>query len=33
MESAGWWPATSYHSHPRGPETLSPTDIAHAFYP
>jgi proteasome lid subunit RPN8/RPN11 len=33
MESADWRPAISYHSHPRGPETLSPTDIAHTIYP
>ena len=33
FEDAGLELAAIYHSHPRGPETPSPTDIAHAFYP
>jgi [CysO sulfur-carrier protein]-S-L-cysteine hydrolase len=33
FEDAGLILAAIYHSHPHGPETPSPTDIAHAFYP
>ena len=33
FEDAGLELVAIYHSHPRGPETPSPTDIAHAFYP
>jgi proteasome lid subunit RPN8/RPN11 len=33
LEDAGLELAAIYHSHPHGPETPSPTDIAHAFYP
>ncbi len=33
FEDAGLELVAIYHSHPRGPETPSPSDIAHAFYP
>lgn len=33
LEAAGWQIFAIYHSHPQGPETPSPTDIALAFYP
>lgn len=33
LEACGWQLAAIYHSHPQGPETPSPTDIALAFYP
>ena len=33
FEDAGLELTAIYHSHPHGPETPSPTDIAHAFYP
>jgi proteasome lid subunit RPN8/RPN11 len=33
FEDAGLELIAIYHSHPRSPETPSPTDIAHAFYP
>ena len=33
FEDAGLKLAAIYHSHPRGPETPSPTDIACAIYP
>jgi [CysO sulfur-carrier protein]-S-L-cysteine hydrolase len=33
FDDAGLELAAIYHSHPRGPETPSPTDIALAFYP
>jgi [CysO sulfur-carrier protein]-S-L-cysteine hydrolase len=33
FEDAGLELVAIYHSHPRGPETPSPTDIAYAFYP
>jgi proteasome lid subunit RPN8/RPN11 len=33
FEDAGLELAAIYHSHPRGPETPSPTDIAHAYHP
>jgi len=33
FEDAGLVLAAIYHSHPRGPETPSPTDVERAFYP
>jgi proteasome lid subunit RPN8/RPN11 len=33
FEETGLSLAAIYHSHPLGPETPSPTDIARAFYP
>jgi proteasome lid subunit RPN8/RPN11 len=35
MEARGWRPdpVAIYHSHPRGPETPSETDVAESFYP
>jgi proteasome lid subunit RPN8/RPN11 len=33
FEDAGLELIAIYHSHPRGPETPSSTDIAYAFYP
>ena len=33
FEDAGLELVAIYHSHPHGPETPSPTDIAQAFYP
>ena len=33
FEDAGLELAAIYHSHPHGPKTPSPTDIARAFYP
>jgi proteasome lid subunit RPN8/RPN11 len=35
MEDRGWGihPLGIYHSHPHGPETPSPTDIAESHYP
>jgi [CysO sulfur-carrier protein]-S-L-cysteine hydrolase len=33
IEENGWDLLAIYHSHPRGPATLSPSDIAEAFYP
>jgi proteasome lid subunit RPN8/RPN11 len=33
FEDAGLELVAIYHSHPRGPETPSPTDVALAFYP
>jgi proteasome lid subunit RPN8/RPN11 len=33
FEDAGLELTAIYHSHPRGPETPSPTDVALAFYP
>jgi proteasome lid subunit RPN8/RPN11 len=33
FEDAGLTLVAIYHSHPHGPETPSPTDIAQAFYP
>ena len=32
FEDAGLELVAIYHSHPRGPEIPSPTDIAHAYY-
>lgn len=33
IEKRGWEMLAIYHSHPKGPETPSPTDIAQAYYP
>ena len=33
IESSGLELLGIFHSHPAGPETLSPTDIAQAYYP
>ncbi len=33
IEERGWEMLAIYHSHPNGPETPSPTDIAQAYYP
>lgn len=33
MEAQGWELTAIYHSHPKGPETPSATDIAQAYYP
>jgi proteasome lid subunit RPN8/RPN11 len=33
FEEQGLTLAAIYHSHPAGPETPSPTDVARAFYP
>jgi proteasome lid subunit RPN8/RPN11 len=33
MRERDWWLAAIVHSHPRGPATLSPTDIREALYP
>lgn len=33
LEFCGWQLIAIYHSHPQGPETPSPTDIALAYYP
>ncbi len=33
MEAREWELLAIYHSHPNGPETPSPTDIAQAYYP
>jgi [CysO sulfur-carrier protein]-S-L-cysteine hydrolase len=33
FEGAGLELVAIYHSHPRGPEVPSPTDVAYAFYP
>lgn len=33
IEENGWDLLAIYHSHPRGPAVLSPSDIAEAFYP
>ena len=33
IEENGWELLAIYHSHPLGPATLSPSDIAEAFYP
>lgn len=33
MEQEGLELSAIYHSHPQGPDTPSPTDIAEAFYP
>jgi len=33
MEGRGWELVGIYHSHPKGPEEPSPTDITEAYYP
>ncbi len=33
IEKQGWPLLIIYHSHPKGPETPSPSDIAQAYYP
>ena len=33
IEARGWEMTAVYHSHPHGPETPSPTDVAQAYYP
>lgn len=33
LEKAGWELLAIYHSHPDGPQTPSPTDVARANYP
>jgi proteasome lid subunit RPN8/RPN11 len=33
LEEAGWELLAIYHSHPDGPQTPSPTDVARANYP
>jgi proteasome lid subunit RPN8/RPN11 len=33
LENRGWELVAAYHSHPRGPDTPSPTDMAQAYYP
>lgn len=33
LEEAGLEMLAIYHSHPKGPQTPSPTDIAQAYYP
>lgn len=33
IEAAGWELSGIYHSHPSGPPTPSPTDVARAYYP
>lgn len=33
IEARGWEIIGIYHSHPHGPATPSPTDIARAYYP
>ena len=33
IEDKGWDLLGIYHSHPNGPETLSETDLAEAYYP
>lgn len=33
IEEVGWEVSGIYHSHPHGPPTPSPTDVAQAYYP
>jgi proteasome lid subunit RPN8/RPN11 len=33
LEAQGWELLAIFHSHPRGPQTPSPTDVARAYYP
>ncbi len=33
IEAQGWELLAIYHSHPKGPPSLSPTDISEAYYP
>jgi proteasome lid subunit RPN8/RPN11 len=33
LDERGWDLCAIYHSHPRGPDHPSPTDIAEAYYP
>ena len=33
LEEAGMEMLAIYHSHPQGPQTPSPTDVAQAYYP
>ena len=33
MEAAGWELLAIYHSHPRGPQVPSATDVERAYYP
>lgn len=33
IETRGWELTAIYHSHPSGPPTPSPTDLAEAYYP
>ncbi len=33
MKACDFEPFGIYHSHPEGPPTLSPTDVAQSFYP
>jgi proteasome lid subunit RPN8/RPN11 len=33
VESRGWELLAIFHSHPKGPQTPSPTDVARAYYP
>jgi proteasome lid subunit RPN8/RPN11 len=33
LEAQGWELLAIFHSHPQGPQTPSPTDVARAYYP